>query len=86
MTLNGVRGFESHPLRHYLVEARLRRGSSSGTRESGFLNFIFAFLYNFIMIVMVILFGHERMGMTMGAVAHQASSLFVVLSSLRLLK
>ncbi len=38
------------------------------------------------MIVMVILFGHERMGMTMGAVAHQASSLFVVLSSLRLLK
>jgi len=49
-------------------------------------NFIFAIGYNLIMLVLVTQFVREQHNMVWGAVAHQFSSLLVVLSSMRLLR
>ena len=49
-------------------------------------NFIFAIIYNIVIISVTGLYIHHQSGITFGALAHQVSSLAVILNSLRLLK
>ncbi|MFA5794667.1 MAG: cation-translocating P-type ATPase [Candidatus Brocadiia bacterium] len=49
-------------------------------------NFIFAIIYNIVIISLTSLYVHHQSGITYGAVAHQFSSLLVIFNSLRILK
>jgi Cd2+/Zn2+-exporting ATPase len=49
-------------------------------------NFIFAIIYNIAIISATGLYAHHQSGITFGALAHQVSSLAVIINSLRLLK